>query len=375
MLRRPRPHVHRRPRARSRDPARPLRARARHRLSVQVVRSRAPRPAALRRRGRVRGRRGRARRPRVRRLGLLHVRAGEDDAPPEPSRQRARDVGAVPDLPQPDVRRPVGLRGGARAPREHAVDPRDAAPRLARAEAPRDRPRGGLPRAEVRGRVPGLQGAHAPLALGLPRGAAQAARRPLTIGRRAASTAGTIAEKTPTTSATPAASATTSGKTLIPAAKGDIRVSMSAPLRRENVPTKSRNPRPPPRAARARLSPRMRPTIRVREKPSVLRTATSTTRSRTFSATVFAATTTTTATMIAPSDVRRSWTFPRSATKPSVKAFSLSVFVGFGEFSKKSSICLGRRSAQAASAQRVHTVETVPRKGGQASSRHARWKK
>jgi len=37
--------------------------------------------------------------------------------------------------------------------------------------------------------------------------------------------------------------------------------------------------------------------------------------------------------MITPIDVRRSCTFPRSATNPSVNAFSLSVFVGFGEFS------------------------------------------
>jgi len=34
-----------------------------------------------------------------------------------------------------------------------------------------------------------------------------------------------------------------------------------------------------------------------------------------------------------PIAVRSSWTFPSSETKPSVNAFSLSVFVGFGEFS------------------------------------------
>src|SRR5581483_11279887 len=120
-------------------------------------------PAA---RGGARGRLG-ARRPVGRRVGRGRrpAAARRHDPQPRQTDDRARRLRAVSVQPQPPLRRPGRAVPGRDAARQLAVAAA-CVPRRDRAGAdPGDRPRGGVPRGEVRRRLPGLPGPRAAVAL------------------------------------------------------------------------------------------------------------------------------------------------------------------------------------------------------------------
>ena len=90
------------------------------------------------------------------------------------------------------------------------------------------------------------------------------------------------------------------------------------------------------------------------------------TLSRAAIAIVFAAMRRMTATMMTPIEVTRSLTFPTSDMNDIWNAFSVSVFVGYGEFSNIPSIVSMREVAALASRALIQTMPSVraePRRG------------
>ena len=106
------------------------------------------------------------------------------------------------------------------------------------------------------------------------------------------------------------------------------------------------------------LSARIIPRIVPCGKPSVRRTAISVTLSRAAIAIVLAAIRRMTRTMIVEMRVTRSFTFPSIETKPFWNSFSVSVFVGYGEFSNIASISL--RAARSTAASESALIQNRP---------------